>query len=208
MMIVARTPPPLQKLPSLFAAFMAKKVKTYVEPLKKGTPRGDPIGFSLVKYRATLYALRERVLPGKRDFVTQAKELGISYGVIRKWWSEQKFRDMVDQHEKEFLRYVVGARGVLKPGMHPLGARSNVLRVRMAERPSETTKDALTKLLILIHGNVPSDLLKSNLNPNTLRECQLLALNSAIAILKDRRATPKHRKAIINLLSGVRESLE
>jgi hypothetical protein len=200
---------PWQSVPRRLNHFIADKLKGYVEPTKKGTPKGDPIGFSLVKYTATLYALRERVLPGMRDLASQAKELGVSYGVLRKWRSEPRFRDMLSQHEKEFMRYVVGPRGVVKPGLSSLGARLSLLRgASIAEAGAKKTEEAITKLIVLIHGNVQNDLLKSKPNPKTLREYQLLALNHAIETLKDRRATPKHRKAIINLLSGVRESLE
>jgi hypothetical protein len=205
---------PLQQLPTLFARFMAGKLNAYVEPAKKGTPKGDPVGFSLAKYKATLFALRERVLPDTADLVTQAKELGVSYGVLRKWRSEQKFKELVSQHEREFVSRVLGSsvlRGVVLKGTthNSLAARLGVLKgANVAGTASEPSKEALRKLMILIHGNVQSALVKSDVSPKTLKEYQLLALNHAIELLKDRRATPKHRKAIINLLSGIKETLE
>jgi hypothetical protein len=62
--------------------------------------------------------------------------------------------------------------------------------------------------MILIHDNLRSALAKSDVNSKTVREYQIVALDQAIELLKDRRATQKHRKAIIDLLSGIRETLE
>src|SRR5262249_18262949 len=91
----------------LLPKFIDDKLSTYVEPTKKGTPKGEPVGFSLTKYRATLYALRERVLESTEDLIAQAKELKVSYGLLRKWRSEQDFKHLVSRHEKEFTDYVL-----------------------------------------------------------------------------------------------------
>ena len=192
---------------------MAEKLAGYVEPKKKGTPKGDPVGFSLAKYKATLYAFRDRVLPENQDLATQAKQLGVSYGVLKKWRSEEKFKEMVSQHEREFTSRVLGSsvvrQAVLKGAVPSLGARMDVLKgASVAETASDRTKESLRKLMILIHGDIRSALVKTDVSPKTLREYQLLALNHAIELLKDRRATPKHRKAIIDLLSGIKETLE
>src|SRR5215475_14209791 len=99
-----------RRLPELSAKllpkFMDSKLAEYVEPTKKGTPKGEAVGFSRTKYKATLYAFRESVLDNTEDIKAQAKELGISYGLLRKWRSEEKFKNLVSQHEKEFITRV------------------------------------------------------------------------------------------------------
>ena len=41
----------------LLVDFITSKVEGYLEPSRKGTPKGDPIGFSSMKFLATLLAL-------------------------------------------------------------------------------------------------------------------------------------------------------
>jgi hypothetical protein len=205
--------PTFHKLPTLseerLARFISHKVTSYVEPTKKGTPKGDPVGFSLTKYKATLYALRERVLPDTLDLVIQAKKLGVSYGVLRKWRSEQKFKEIVSQHVDEFTRLYLRPPFMLKGREASIRYRLDALReATVDETASERTKETLRKRMILIHDNLRSALAKSDVNSKTVREYQIVALDQAIELLKDRRATQKHRKAIIDLLSGIRETLE
>jgi len=83
-------------LKNLLADFIKSKVDNYVEPTRKGTYRGDPIGFPTSKYSATLYALYD-VTP--REI---AKILKISYGLLRKWKTEPEFKTLVFQHMEEF----------------------------------------------------------------------------------------------------------
>ena len=124
--------PTFHKLPTLseerLARFISHKVTSYVEPTKKGTPKGDPVGFSLTKYKATLYALRERVLPDTLDLVIQAKKLGVSYGVLRKWRSEQKFKEIVSQHVDEFTRLYLRPPFMLKGREASIRYRLDALR--------------------------------------------------------------------------------
>jgi hypothetical protein len=205
--------PTFHKLPTLseerLARFISHKVTSYVEPTKKGTPKGDPVGFSLTKYKATLYALRERVLPDTLDLVIQAKKLGVSYGVLRKWRSEQKFKEIVSQHVDEFTRLYLRPPFMLKGREASIRYRLDALReATVDETASERTKETLRKRMILVHDNLRSALAKSDVNSKTVREYQIVALDQAIELLKDRRATQKHRKAIIDLLSGIRETLE
>jgi hypothetical protein len=208
-----RAIPPLQQLakqlPTDFARFMADKLANYVEPTKEGTPRGEPIGFPLAKYKATLYALRERLLPSKGDLVSQAKELGVSYGVLKKWRSEKKFKEMVSQHEKDFAKLVFRPLVLLKGAHASINFYLELLRqASVAVTGSEPSKEALRKLLIWVHGDLRDAMSKSDASPKELKEYQQLALNHAIELLKDRRATPTHRKKIINILSWVKDTLE
>src|SRR5262245_16583540 len=205
-------------LPKFIEARPAEKM----EPISKGISMGDPVGFPFAKYKATLFALRERVLDSVEDLKTQAEELNVSYGLLRKWRSEEGFKDMVAQHQKEFTSYVLQAtRGVMIKGAEvSLKARLEMLqraqtqleqsRQKLQTAPGKTlSKESVRKLLLLIHADIRDVLRKGKgeANPRDLKEYQLLALDHAIEFLQDRRAATKYRRDIINLLGGVREAL-
>ncbi len=77
--------------------FIYEKGFSYEEPQRIGTSKGDPIGFSKNKYLASLYMLTNYK---KKDI---AKELKISYGLLRKWGTEKEFKEMVMSHYTEFI---------------------------------------------------------------------------------------------------------
>lgn len=79
--------------------FIKNKVENYVEPERKGTPKGEPIGFSLVKYEVNLLMLTN--LKVKEI----AKDWGISEGLLRKWKTERAFKVLEDEHIKDFIQY-------------------------------------------------------------------------------------------------------
>lgn len=81
---------------TLLCDFVYDKGRRYAVPSREGTPRGEPIGFSLEKYLATLCALMTI------NVKQQARDLNISYGVLRKWRTEEEFMKMVNIHAGEF----------------------------------------------------------------------------------------------------------
>jgi len=84
------------------ADFITNKTATYVEPKRKGTARGERIGFSLPKYKASLLcALTSATQEGI------ARALGVSYGLIRKWHTEQDFKEDMHRHMGEFRTYIL-----------------------------------------------------------------------------------------------------
>lgn len=89
--------------------FIEQKARAYAEPSRKGASRGQRIGFSKKKYLATLYMLTAD------KQITLAMELGISYGLLRKWNTEGPFSAMVGKHCREFadtfVKYVLERYG-------------------------------------------------------------------------------------------------
>ncbi len=81
---------------TLLESFIEEQTRAYVEPGRRGTSRGRRIGFSRKKYLATLYMLTAD------KQITVATELGISYGLLRKWNTEGPFRGMIRKHCREF----------------------------------------------------------------------------------------------------------
>jgi hypothetical protein len=82
--------------------FIREKVEGHKEPQRKGTPKGDPIGFSLQKYTAALMSLT--YLPQ----ATITTILGIkSHGLLRKWHTEKEFEKAIEKYGNEFAdRYL------------------------------------------------------------------------------------------------------
>lgn len=76
---------------TLLENFIERKKNAYPTPLKGLRNR-----FSRKKYLATLYALTSD------KQITTAMELGVSYGLLRKWKTEGHFRAVVRRHCEEF----------------------------------------------------------------------------------------------------------
>jgi hypothetical protein len=80
----------------LLLRFLREKEMNYDEPTRRGTPRGEPIGMSLKKYRATLDSLTSI------DLIAMSKKLGVSYGLLRKWRTEPGFKKQIEDLIQEF----------------------------------------------------------------------------------------------------------
>lgn len=75
---------------TILDAFIAEKLAAFEaepEPTRRGTPRGEPIGFPKAKRKAAVLSLK----PG--DVQKMAADLGTSYGLVRKWRSEEVFKE-------------------------------------------------------------------------------------------------------------------
>jgi len=81
---------------SLIKEFFRNELARYREPRRQGTPRGERIGFSTVKYHASLLAL------ANNDLREVARGLEISYGLLRKWRTEKEFKKAVNSHCDKF----------------------------------------------------------------------------------------------------------
>lgn len=66
--------------------FISEKLSSYTEPQRKGTPKGDPIGFSKVKYHTLLLCLDGIKV---KDI---AAKLHISPNVVSVWRTEDNFK--------------------------------------------------------------------------------------------------------------------
>jgi hypothetical protein len=198
----------LSELSAKVAKFMNSRLAEYVEPTKKGTPKGEAVGFSRTKYKATLYTFRERVLDNTQDMKAQAKELGISYGLLRKWRSDQNFKALVSQHEKEFITYVLNA--AIYSGNARLDRLDDLARAAQTlvmQSIESKQKESFRKFMILIHAKIQDEAMRSHKTARELREYQRLAVDQIIELLGDRQTAIKHRRDVIDLLSGLRETL-
>jgi len=86
----------------LLLRFIKEKRESYVEPSRKGTPRGEIIGLSLEKYMASLFMLTSMNL--KRI----SERSKVSYGLIRKWRTEAPFKGQIEKHIMEYAPLFIG----------------------------------------------------------------------------------------------------
>ncbi|MGO9611700.1 MAG: hypothetical protein ACLPX5_01510 [Dissulfurispiraceae bacterium] len=106
-------------LDSLLSRFINDKINAYLEPLRLGTPKGDKIGYSLKKYQAMLLCLynweKKKV----------AEIAGVSYGLLRKWRTEEEFKKRLSKNARDFSQRVVDTsyglvrRGPISFEVHP-----------------------------------------------------------------------------------------
>jgi hypothetical protein len=87
-----------QPIRGMLADLIHEKAAAYVEPQRKGTPRGQEVGFPLKKYIATLVELTN--IPAKQV----AEKLGVSFGLLRKWKTERRYWMLVGEHHQELSR--------------------------------------------------------------------------------------------------------
>ena len=77
----------MKKSETLLEGFINRRVQDYQEPERKGTPKGDPVGFSRAKFHgALLYRLTNRK---QKDL---ASYLNVSYGLFRQWVLDEEFK--------------------------------------------------------------------------------------------------------------------
>lgn len=78
-------------------AFIQRKLANYVEPTREGTPKGVSVGLSRPKYHAALLAGLTTL-----DLKKIAREVHVSYPLVRKWRTEDPFFDAGYQAAEEF----------------------------------------------------------------------------------------------------------
>ncbi len=85
-----------KRIKSLLWLFIYEKYDDYLEPQRKGTPKGEPIGLSKNKYSASLWML------AKYKFREIADKHNVSLKLVTKWSAEPLFKSAVANHCEEF----------------------------------------------------------------------------------------------------------
>ena len=170
-------------------SYIATKTNQYVEATGRGTT-----GFSLEKYRATLFTLKNKVETVKE----QASQLGVPYGVLRVWRTEPKFQQLAEQHQNEFYAWLT----------RPTRDRTNIDYLIDQFRGFFRQRDDLERVWHVYPSGIQKRLSKAKLNNAQLREYQMLSLDHAIGILSDRKTTMKYRKDLVTLLQRLKEMVK
>jgi hypothetical protein len=92
--------------------FIREKARKYTPHQRRGVRKGDPIDFPENKFAATLLCLTN-MAPKQ---IAQA--VGASYGVLRLWKTEPRFKELVKAHRNEYIRYfanLITVTGILDP---------------------------------------------------------------------------------------------
>ena len=97
--------------------YIRHSVNVYDEPSRKGTPPGEKVGLSKVKFHAMLLC----ALTNRKQKVI-SNDVGVSHGLLRKWRTENEFLRYTELHQTEFVekikRYLREKGGVseVEPG--------------------------------------------------------------------------------------------
>jgi hypothetical protein len=86
---------------SLLDVFAGKKIDLYEEPERRGTPRGEPIGFTKRKYIAALLCSKDI----KQKQIAEITK--VSHAMLRKWRTEDKFLEVTDNFMVEFVDHLI-----------------------------------------------------------------------------------------------------
>lgn len=86
---------------TLLKSFILDRLTHYEEPQRLGTSRGEPVGLSRIKFKATLWMLFDM---SKKKM---AESLGVSYGLLRKWNTEKAFKEAVEKNYRDFAQYFI-----------------------------------------------------------------------------------------------------
>jgi hypothetical protein len=85
----------------MLSKWIHEKWNAYVPPTRKGTPKGELIGFSERKYYAGLMMLKGYTLK------QASEEACVSYGLIRKWNMQPEWKKMINQHRAEYIDHII-----------------------------------------------------------------------------------------------------
>ena len=86
----------------VFPEWKKSKLESYVEPTRRGVPKGTPIGLSTAKYQCALYMVFSRYeSPKEASLISDKSPL-----MIAKWKTEQLFKNEVKKLSREFAEYV------------------------------------------------------------------------------------------------------
>ncbi len=101
---------------TLLQRFIQGRIEGYEEPQRRGTPKGDKIGFPLPKYAAAVLSLTNF---GQKEI---AARVGVSYGVLLKWRTEEAFKHETDTHVRDFVGKLLGYIEEAEKRLEPLGS--------------------------------------------------------------------------------------
>ncbi len=85
---------------SFLIKFFNDQISNYVEPQRKGMPKGQKIGFSINSFAASLMMLTNHT----QEHI--AKQLNMNVGTLRKWKMKKSFVDMQKKYAEEFIALV------------------------------------------------------------------------------------------------------
>lgn len=105
---------------TLLVQFIRGRLERYIEPERRRTARGHPIGLSRVKFTASLLLLTR----ASRKQI--ASSLGISYAVLGNWCSEERFKEQVKKHRRDF--YAMFKEEVIKTAKQSIESYEEYVR--------------------------------------------------------------------------------
>ena len=174
-------------------SFIATKTTHYFGATSRGTARDSSTGFLLEKNKAALFALKACTVK------EQARQLGVSYGVLRKWRTERKFKHLIEQHKNEFSAWCSGPRRDRTNTDYAIDQFRDFIESN-ADQKQRGNRDVFP-------SGIVKQLSKAQLNNYQRREYQMLCLDYALRISNNRTTARKDRQELVTLLEGLKETM-
>jgi hypothetical protein len=213
MLPMSMKPKPLQPTdPSLLMRFLEERIRRYRPPTRRGTPKGDPIGLSKKKYVATTLAL---LALSDTDVRQQARMLRVSYGVVRKWRSEDLFWQTVEGHAHAFMHDALlpylRERCPLFKKQFDSGGNPHLPELNDVPRWGEPIQEAIGEALLTgLKEPVCTAMqmmlfLATTRRPQTEAKVLHAVISKAIGVLIDAKATMTDRQRVARMLKAILE---
>jgi len=122
----------------LLEQFIEEMNEQYKEPERKGTPRGRPVGFSGRKYLSSLWMMTNLI---QKDI---ARKTSVSYGLLRKWNTQESFKDVLRGHCNEFAGLFI--EHIKTQYKEELKRRESLSEGALQEGPLQLTNDFFSGL--------------------------------------------------------------
>lgn len=91
----------MSEVPPTLGDWIQHKLDMYEEKPRKGTPKGQPYGIPKHKYHAALLHLAYTRSFNLREI---AKQAGVSYSLLAKWRTEDRFNKLIHRASREFSK--------------------------------------------------------------------------------------------------------
>lgn len=126
------------KKQTLLYRYLNYELERYVEPSRKGTPRGEMVGLSKKKFTAALLTGLTN-LPWKEI----AGRLGTSQGMLKKWCIEPEYKKTVEKHRKALASMIVTY------------LKGRIKETKMAEGGGVVNEETYRERLSIVRNELP-----------------------------------------------------
>jgi hypothetical protein len=188
---------------TLLERFIRERVEAYVEPSRRGTPRGEPIGLSKVKYQAAVL-----IAVTSKPLFEIAREVSVSYGLVRKWGTETTFQKVIHQLQIEFAGLV---QAYLLERLQTVRQISDdehraIVEAEAREAPQKIPVPASADLSLIMDAYMYSAAVKQLLADWAMEQDPAISVALLMGIVRDEKRWLKYERGF--LISWIRRDID
>ncbi len=188
---------------TLLEKFINERLDKYIEPSRKGTPKGEQIGFLYPKYKATLFHLKNM----KGEDI--AKAVNVGHGLLRKWRTEKFFLNAIGNHYRDFIVLFIENLAEFKPELfkdflqyHPVLLKEiTTAMFSFLKDRKDANLALLIHYLLILKRYVPEDIVGNTI----LWSTQKAAILGIIRTVKENISKKDYERAVsfLDLLAKI-----